>query len=114
LKLTDGTFHLEGPMQAGVPINMGASALVKLAGVQVVVASRRYQNFDQMYFKSFGIDLSTLAVIAVKSSQHFRAAYGSMASQVVVVDDGNGITTDDPRARDCKHLRRPIFPLNLG
>jgi len=113
LKLTDGKFHLEGPMQAGVPIDMGASALVEVAGVQIVVASRRYQNFDQMYFKSFGVELGTLAVVAVKSSQHFRAAYGAMASEVVVVDDGNGITTEDPRARDYKKLRRPIYPLDL-
>ncbi len=113
LKLTDGRFSLEGPMQAGVPIDMGPSALIDIAGVQVVIASRRYQNFDQMYFKSFGVDLSTLAVIAVKSAQHFRAAYGDMASEVVVVDDGNGITTEDLCARHYGNLRRPIFPLDL-
>ena len=114
LKLTDGKFPLEGPMQAGVPIDMGSSALIEIKGVQVVVSSRRYQNFDQMYFKSFGVDLGTLSVIAVKSSQHFRAAYGAMASEVVVVDDGNGITTEDPRARDYRKLRRPIFPLDFS
>ena len=114
LKLTDGQFHLEGPMQAGVPIDMGSSALIEIAGVQVVVASRRYQNFDQMYFKSFGVDLGALAVIAVKSSQHFRAAYGALASEVVVVDDGDGITTEDPRSRPYRRLRRPIYPLDLN
>ena len=113
MKLTNGRFLLEGPMQARVPIDMGASALIEIAGVRVVVASRRYQNFDQMYFKSFGVDLGTMAVIAVKSSQHFRAAYGDMASDVVVVDDGDGITTEDPSARNYRSLRRPIFPLDL-
>lgn len=113
LKLNDGKFHLEGPMQAGVPIDMGSSTLIEIAGVQVVVASRRYQNFDQMYFKSFDVDLDQLAVIAVKSSQHFRAAYAATASEVVVVDDGNGITTEDTSARHYRRLRRPVFPLDL-
>jgi len=114
VRLTDGTFHLEGPMQAGVPIDMGPSALIQVAGVQIIVASRRYQNFDQMYFKSFDVDLKRSNVIAVKSAQHFRAAYGEMASEVVVVDDGNGITTEDTRARDYRRLRRPVFPLDLS
>jgi microcystin degradation protein MlrC len=114
LKLTDGKFHLEGPMQAGVPIDMGQSALVETGGAQIVLASRRYQNFDQMYFKSFDVDLGKLSVIGVKSSQHFRAAYGAMASEVVVVDDGNGITTEDSRARHYGKLRSPVFPLHLA
>ena len=113
LKLTDGKFTLEGPMQAGIPIDMGPSALIKVGGVQVVIASRRYQNFDRMYFKSFDVKLDELAVIAVKSSQHFRAAYGDLASEIVVVDDGNGITTEDVRSRHYKELRRPIFPIDL-
>lgn len=114
VKLTDGKFHLEGPMQAGVPIDMGPSALIDVAGVHTVLASRRYQNFDQMYFKSFGVDLGKASVIAVKSAQHFRAAYGAMASEIVVVDDGDGITTENLRTRDYQWLREPVFPLNLA
>ena len=113
VKLTDGKFLLEGPMQAGIPIDMGPSALIEVGGVKVVIGSRRYQNFDRMYFKSFDVDLDALAVIAVKSSQHFRAAYGDLASEIIVVDDGNGITTEDVRTRDYHELRRPIFPLDL-
>lgn len=113
LKLTDGKFVLEGPMQAGIPINMGPSALIEAQGVRIVIGSQRYQNFDRMYFKSFELDLDQLAVVAVKSSQHFRAAYGEVATAIAVVDDGNGITTEDVRSRDYKNLRRPIYPIDL-
>lgn len=113
LKLTDGTFLLEGPMQAGVPADLGPSALIEASGVRVVVASKRYQNYDRMFFKSFGVQPAELAVVAVKSAQHFRAAYGEMAAAVVVVDEGDGITTDDVGAREYKTLRRPIYPIDL-
>lgn len=113
LKLTDGTFLLEGPMQAGVPADLGPSALIETGGVWVVVASKRYQNYDRMFFKSFGVEPADLAVVAVKSAQHFRAAYGEMAAAVVVVDEGDGITTDDVGAREYKTLRRPIYPIDL-
>ncbi len=78
-----------------------------------MVASRRYQNYDRMFFLSLGIDPGTYAVVAVKSSQHFRAAYQPLASEVVVVDEGNGITTQDIRSRTYKNVRRPIYPLDL-
>ena len=113
LKLTDGKFRLQGPMQTGIPIDMGPSALIEACGVRIVVASRRYQNYDQMYFKSFGVDPASLAVVAVKSAQHFRAAYADMAAAIVVVDDGNGITSQDLSVRQYRHLRRPIFPLDF-
>ena len=113
VKLTNGKFILEGPMQAGIPINMGPSALIEVRGVQLVIGSQRYQNFDRMYFKSFEVDLDQLAVIAVKSSQHFRAAYGELATDIVVVDEGNGITTEDAGSRDYKNLRRPIHPIDF-
>lgn len=113
LALSDGKFRFEGPMQRGVPVDMGPSAAVRIGGVDVVVASRRYQNYDRMFFLSLGIDPGTYAVVAVKSSQHFRAAYQPLASEVVVVDEGNGITTQDIRSRTYTNVRRPIYPLDL-
>jgi len=113
LKLTDGKFVLEGPMQAGVPVDLGPSALVESGGVKVVISTRRYQNYDRMFFNSFGVDLGDLAVIAVKSSQHFRAAYGENAAAIAVVDDGDGLTTEDVLSQPYRNLRRPLFPFDL-
>jgi microcystin degradation protein MlrC len=111
--LTNGQFHLAGPMQAGMPIDMGLSAMVLVNGVHIVLGSRRFQNFDRMYFESFGADLNKAAVIAVKSSQHFRAAYGESAAEIVVVDDGNGITTESLTGRNYTAVRRPVYPLDF-
>jgi microcystin degradation protein MlrC len=114
IALGDGRFRLEGPMQAGVPIDMGPSAAVRIGGLDIVVASRRYQNYDRMFFRSLGLEPQDYAVIAVKSSQHFRAAYAPGASAVVMVDEGNGITTTDVTSRTYEQVRRPVWPFDIG
>ena len=114
LALSDGRFRLEGPMQAGVPIDMGPSAAVRVGGLDIVIGSRRYQNYDRNFFRTLNLEPSDYAVIAVKSSQHFRAAYAPGASAVVMVDEGNGITTFDVGSRTYTDVRRPIWPFDLA
>ena len=52
-------------------------------------------------------------MVAVKSAQHFRAAFAPLASEVLVVDDGGGLTSDNYRRFEYRNLRRPIYPLDL-
>jgi microcystin degradation protein MlrC len=111
--LTDGRFRLESEMQRGIQIDMGPSAVFKVGGVEIVLASKRYQNYCLTYFSSLGIDPRERAVLVVKSMQHFRGAYQPIASEVLIVDEGNGITSNDVRKLPFKHVRRPIFPLDL-
>ena len=111
--VTDGRFRIEGPMQHGVLVDMGPSAVFKIGGVEIVLASRRYQNYCLTFFSSLGIEPQQRAVIAVKSMQHFRAAYQPFASDVLIVDEGNGITSNDISKLPFVHVRRPIYPLDL-
>jgi microcystin degradation protein MlrC len=111
--LSDGRFRIEGPMQNGVMVDMGPSAVFKVGGVEIVIASKRYQNYCLGFFSSLGIDPRQRAVLGVKSMQHFRAAYQPIASEVLIVDEGNGITSNDISKLPYSHVRRPIFPLDL-
>lgn len=110
--LSDGKMILEGPMMRGVPIDMGPTAAVKVGGVKVVLGSRRFQNYDRMFFKVAGIDPATKSVLAVKSSQHFRAAYAPLAAEIIVVDEGGGIMSTNFKALPYKNVRRPIYPID--
>jgi len=112
-RLTDGRFRLAGPMLRGQPVDMGPTAVLESQGVEVVVGSQRFQNYDRMYFEHAGIDPATRRVIVVKSSQHFRAAYAPLASEILVVDSGGGMTTGNLDAFTFRKVRRPIFPLDL-
>ena len=100
-------------MAAGTQVDPGLCAVVRVDGVDVVVASRRYQVYDLMFFFHAGLDPSHYRVVAVKSSQHFRAAIGPIADAMVVVDAGDGMPTEDLTQLDFKRLRRPVFPLDL-
>lgn len=112
LALSDGGFNLEGPMARGVRVEMGPSAAIRVGGIDIVIGSRRLQNYDRMYFKALGIDPAAKSVLAVKSAQHFRAAYGPLASHIVVVDDGGGIVSGNLAKLPYTRVPRPIFPLD--
>ena len=109
--LSDGTFKNDGPMNAGVETSMGPTAVLRIGGVDVVTISNRIQTIDLQVFLSQGIDPTAKSVLVVKSVQHFRAAYGPIAREIVLVDSG-GICSPDLSRLDFKKLRRPIWPLD--
>ena len=111
--LSDGKFQIEGPMFRGLSVDMGPTATVKVGGVEVVLSSRRFQNYDRNFFRVGGIEPSERSVLAVKSMQHFRAAYAPLASEILVVDEGGGITSHDLKKLEFQHVRRPVWPLDM-
>ena len=111
--VTDGTFVYEGPMLAGATLRMGPTAVLRVGGVDIVVTSSNHQALDRRFFSHAGIDPAAKSILAVKSAHHFRAAFGPIASQLVVVDSGGGLTSNDFRAFPFERLRRPIYPLDL-
>lgn len=110
--LSDGNFTIEGPMLRGVGVAMGPTATFKIGGVEVVINSRRFQNYDRNFFRAGGIEPSERAFLAVKSSQHFRAAYAPIASDVIIVDEGGGVMSNDLAKLPFTHVPRPIYPLD--
>lgn len=112
--LTQGRFALQGPMAAGLRVDLGPTAVLKVGGIEIVVASRRLQAHDVMFFQHARIDVTAKKVIAVKSAQHFRAAFEPLAAEVMVVDEGGGLTSGNVKALTYTKLRRPIFPLDMN
>jgi len=109
--LSDGIFKNDGPMNAGVETNMGPTAVLRIGGIDVVTISNRIQTIDLQVFLSQGIDPTANSVLVVKSVQHFRAAYGPIAREIVLVDSG-GICSPDISRLKFRKLRRPIWPLD--
>ena len=110
--ITNGQFRLEGPMTAGLKVNMGTTAVVSVGGIDIVVTSGRFQVYDQMYFRHARIDPLLKSIVAVKSAHHFRAAFEPIASKVIVVDSP-GITSRNFKELKYTNVRRPVFPLDL-
>ena len=109
--LGNGDYVCDGPMWKGLKMSMGDCAVLRVLGVDVVLATNRFQITDFQQFLSVGIDPTTKAVIGLKSSQHFRAAFEPIARKVLIVDSG-ALTTPDYKKFTYKKLRRPIWPLD--
>jgi microcystin degradation protein MlrC len=104
LKLTDGRFVCTGPMTGGNVADLGPSALIEVGGVQVVVTSRKMQAHDQAVFRHIGVEPAAQRILVLKSSVHFRADFGPIASHVLVAA-APGPVVADPATLPFRHLR---------
>jgi microcystin degradation protein MlrC len=105
LKLTDGHYVCTGPMGKGNPVHQGPIALIEAApGIQVIVASKKTQTYDQALFRHVGIEPLDCKILLLKSSVHFRADFEPIA-ETVIVGIAPGPVTADPSVFPFKHLR---------
>ena len=107
LTLTDGRFTLTGPMGAGNPGNLGPTALVDIGGVRVMVVSRKMQALDQAIIRHVGVEPADCAILALKSSVHFRADFTPVAERIIVAI-APGPVAADPAILNFRHVRADV------
>ncbi len=117
VNITDGWYVNDGPMAKGVRNALGPTAVVRIGEhrgfvLDVIVVSNRVQVWDLQAFKSNGIDPTARSVLAIKSTNHFRAAFEPIAAKCIVVDAG-GLCTADYKTLPYRKVRRPVHPLDL-
>jgi microcystin degradation protein MlrC len=106
-KLTDGCFTLTGPMGAGNPGNLGPTALIDIAGIKVIVVTRKMQALDQAIIRHVGIEPSSCPILVLKSSVHFRADFGPIAGRVIIAV-APGPVVADPATLNFRHARADV------
>ncbi len=111
LALSDGHFSGDGPMINGLHGSFGATAIIRVDDIEIIVVTLPRQILDLQQFKAFGIDPQQKNVVALKSMQHFRAAFEPIAGQVIVCDSG-ALCTPRYNRLPYRNVRRPIFPLD--
>lgn len=109
--LSDGRYTCEGPMNAGIPLNLGPSALLRIGGVDVAIGSNILQTYDLGAMRQVGAEPADYAVIGVKSAHHFRGAFAPIARKVILCDSG-ALATHDLNTLPYRHVRRPVWPLD--
>jgi microcystin degradation protein MlrC len=109
--LTNGRFIAYGPMGGGVERDYGPSMVFRVGGIDIVVITNNGQAVDLGQFTSLGIDLTRYRTVAVKSMQHFRAAFEPIARQVVLVDTG-ALCSEIYTPELFTKVRRPVWPLD--
>jgi len=112
-QLSDGAYTGDGPMIGGLSFSFGPTAVLEVAGIEVLVVSKAAQMLDLQEFRAFGIEPAAKRVVALKSMQHFRAAFGPIAERVILCDSG-ALCTPDVAKLPYRQVRRPIWPLDRG
>jgi microcystin degradation protein MlrC len=79
-------------------------ALLEVGGVRIAIASRKQQAADQAMFRHLRVEPADHAVLALKSSVHFRADFGPVASRILVVE-APGPNVADPAKLPFSRLR---------
>ena len=101
-RVTDGRFTNAGPMEKGLEVNLGRTAVLRAARspghVRIIVTESCQAPNDMEYFRLHGIDLAEVDLVCAKAKNHFRAAFGSLCDPIIEVD------TPGPAAADLASM----------
>lgn len=111
--LSDGRFNYTTPMLAGMKVDNGKSARLQVGGVDIIVCSKKEQVFDEQIFLLHGIDVSKYKIVALKSSQHFRAAYEQISAKIITVESP-GLSSSNLKKINYQRINRPMYPMDEG
>lgn len=109
--VSDGAFRLEDGGPGGVALSMGATAVLAIGAIRLVVRSRPAMEWDRALFASQGLDVASAALAFVKSPSHFRGSFGPLAARILVADTP-GPTAPDMRRIPFARVTRPLHPLD--
>jgi microcystin degradation protein MlrC len=111
--LSDGYWVHKGPENAGVPVDMGPTAVLRVDGVLLILTSTKCMPGDLQQLRSLGIEPVEQHTIVVKAAVRWRGGYGPIARDAIHVDTP-GLGSVDLSRFEFRSVRRPIFPLDHG
>ena len=86
VKLTPGEFRNAGPMEHGLAVALGRTAVLGVRDVRVIVTERVGPANDPAFFTLHGIELARTRLLCVKAKNHFRAAFRDRCVVILDVD----------------------------
>lgn len=108
--LSDGNILCHGQMLAGVTVALGPTALLRVldprCDLRVAICSQRFQCMDQAVLRALGVEPREQALLAIKSTVHFRADFEPIAQRVINVEA--------PGAHPCRLENVPYRRLRPG
>jgi len=109
--ITDGQFTVTGPFYHGVRTFMGRTVVLDTGKIQFVITERNVEPWDVGVFTSVGIVPESKRYLLLKSRVAYRAAFQSMAKDIVECC-GVGVTTSDMSVFKFNRVQRPVYPLD--
>lgn len=112
--ITDGVFENTGPMDRGTISRLGRTVLFECGvneGVAVILTEQLHSPRDAEIWRHVGRPPERFDVLIVQGTNHFRADYAPLASEVFVIDSP-GVGSPIPTRYEYTRIRRPQFPLD--
>ncbi|MFA6311069.1 MAG: M81 family metallopeptidase [Sterolibacterium sp.] len=91
--------------------DLGPTAAIRCAGIDIVVAEQRVQIFGPEVFSIHGIEPASRHILVVKSAQHFHAAFSPIARRIVYASPP-GLIGNDFSHYPYRKAQRPLWPLD--
>lgn len=110
--LTDGKYRHVGAYMTGQWADMGRTAVVDTGHVTVIITEKRQAPWDIGHVWSVGIRPEDYHMIVAKSAVAWKTAFGSIAKAEIQVDSP-GCCSFNLEHFQYKHLRRPVYPLDV-
>ncbi len=85
-RLTDGNYTNIGPMERGMRVALGRTAVLASGQVEIIVTEQVAPPNDPAFYALHGIDLDRTRLLCVKSKNHFRAAFQERSACIIQVD----------------------------
>jgi microcystin degradation protein MlrC len=108
----EGMFVGSGAILGGQQRSFGPTVVLRVDGIDILIVSIAQQLLDLSQFETFGIDPRTYRVVALRSMQHFRAAFAPISGRIVVCDSG-ALCTLNYASLPYRFVPRPMFPLDI-
>ncbi|MBI9043415.1 MAG: M81 family metallopeptidase [Anaerolineaceae bacterium] len=97
-KISDGKMIGRGDMWKDFHFDLGRMAQLKIGNMRIAVASVRIQMYERVFFEQVGIDAAQMQILVLKSSNHYRAEFEPLASEVINVCAPGGLVVDPSKA----------------
>ena len=111
--VTDGNCVGRRGIYAGMRLELGPCAALRVGGITVVVISHRVQCADPIFFEMMGLGIGRARSVVVKSRGHFRGGFDEFFGPDQIVEvDLPGLTSPVLSRFDWKRLPRPVIPLD--
>lgn len=109
--ISDGDFVQKGPGFRGAICRRGRTVVLRIGHIYLVVMERPCRQWDPELYRSVGLEPADAQIVVVKSPAAFRAAYGPLAAEIMILDTP-GVCSPDLRSFPWKRVRRPLYPLD--
>jgi microcystin degradation protein MlrC len=109
-RVTEGRFRNCGPMEQGLEVNLGRTALLRAGASRIIVTSSCQAPNDPEYFRLHGVELAQVDLVCAKAKNHFRAAFAPQLASIVEVDTPGPASTD-LASLPWRHVARKLIEL---